>query len=136
MRNIDKINCKLKYEKYYDPNFNWDNSAFYYFDKNIFTYEFIDTFKDKINFAYLYLYNKIKLNIIEKYVVYYNENTWCILVSHYKNLFTPKFINKYHKFFKYPLPKDMYENVSSVLWNAKGYLKYLDEQPCKGRVFL
>ena len=127
MFKIEKINNKLKYEKYYDPNFNWDNMAFYYFDKNIFTYEFIDTFKDKINFAYLYLYNKIKLNIIEKYIVYYNENTWYNLVNNYKKLFTPKFINKYHKFFKCPLPKDMYENVSSISWNAKGYLKYLDE---------
>lgn len=138
MIDINKVNKKLQYEKYYDPNFNWDNLAFYYFDnfdKNIFTYEFIDTFKDKINFANLYLYNKIKLNIIEKYVVYYNKSTWYTLVNKYKKLFTPKFINKYHKFFKYPLPKGMYENISSISWNAKAYLKYLDELH-KGKILL
>ena len=54
--NITKVNEKLNYDKYFDPNFNWNDWRFYKNNVNLFTDEFWQIFKHKINLLLLLKY--------------------------------------------------------------------------------
>lgn len=54
--NIDKIDQKLIYEKYFDPNFNWNDRNFYKNNVDLFTDEFERIFQNKINLTLLFYY--------------------------------------------------------------------------------
>lgn len=48
--NTNKVNLQLKYQQYFDPQFNWDDISFY-FNIEVFTEEFLKIFFDKINWS-------------------------------------------------------------------------------------
>jgi hypothetical protein len=87
MKQIKNIKNKIKYEKYYDPDFDWGDMFFYKFNEEtpLFSEEFLEEFKDKINWLYLITYQKFdeqKLRqYIEPYFVRY-RSIWSALSIH------------------------------------------------------
>lgn len=106
MLNITKLNNKLKYEKYcnYSKD-DWNNYKIYCNMSNsiVNTYDFINTFKDKLNFEFLFRYNKISKSLIEEFIDLYDVNAWKSLVNYNKHIFTVNFINKYYEKITYPV---------------------------------
>lgn len=51
--NINKVDIQLKYIEYFNPNFDWTNYYLYY-HVEIFTDEFLEIFKNKINWTLFY----------------------------------------------------------------------------------
>ena len=106
MIDINKINSRLNYTEFYNMSeYNWNSFEFYRTDlmkelaKN---YNFLYTFKDKINFHILYRCQKVKLKFIKNFIKYYDKHTWRSIVN-LQNI-TPEFINKYYKQIKCPIP--------------------------------
>lgn len=125
--NINKVNYKLKYEKYCDyTDDDWNNYKTY---SNIpielaNTYDFIDTFKDKIHFELFYKYRAISYELIEQFINLYDEATWEILITYYHDMFSYKFINKYYEKISYPIC-DMQLNTTLLKPEAKQKLDLL-----------
>lgn len=106
MIDINKVNSKLIYTEFYNmPNRNWNIVAFYHtkeMKELVKNYNFLYTFKDKINFHILYRCQKVKLKFIKNFIKYYDKNTWRSIIN-LQNI-TPEFINKYYKQIKCPIP--------------------------------
>lgn len=125
--NINKVNNKLKYEKYCDyTDDDWNNYKTY---SNIpielaNSYDFIETFKDKIHFDLFYRYKVISYELIEQFVDLYNVSTWEILSKYYRNMFSYEFINKYYEKISYPIC-DMQLNTTLLKPEAKQKLDLL-----------
>lgn len=76
MKQLKNIKKKLKWEKYYDPDFNWHNELFYM--NFIFSEEFIDEFKNKIDWEQL----SILCIFSEKQLIKYKDKVdWYIAVG-------------------------------------------------------
>lgn len=105
MKNLNKINNKLKYEKYCnytDDDWN-DYKTYGLMSYKIITFDFINTFKDKIRFDLLFKYHTLSIKLIEKFIDLYDSKVWDILVTYKYWIFTEKFINKYYQNFNYPI---------------------------------
>lgn len=104
--NINKVNNKLKYEKYCDyTDDDWNNYKTY---SNIpielaNSYDFIDTFKDKIHFDLFYKYRSISHQLIKLFIELYDEATWRTLILYYHSMFSVKFINDNYEKISYPI---------------------------------
>lgn len=125
MTNIDKINIKLKYTEYYNPIFNWNDRYFYKNNKDLFNYEFLNLFKDKIQFRFFFTYHMdFDLELIAKFFDYYKYNDWQELINNYRLKFTTEFVNKHYKRMKYPL--SFKDEAKLLLTDAvKQHFKYL-----------
>ena len=79
MKTSEIIN-KIKFEKYYQKDFEWNTYELYeedfeYIKQDI--YEFLEEFKDKINFALLIQKCKIDIEILQLYVDKFDSfNCW------------------------------------------------------------
>ena len=62
MKHLKDIKNKLDWEKYYDPNFDWDNIQFY--KENILSEDFIKEFKDKVNWEMISCYQKLSVEFL------------------------------------------------------------------------
>ena len=110
MKNIDKINNKLKYTEFYSlPKKTWNDWSFYMLldDQLVNNYNFLNTFKDKINFSLLYTTKNVKLKFIKYFMDKYGVNEWHIIFSKQKQNITPQFLNKYYKKIIVPIPLDL-----------------------------
>ena len=125
--NINKVNNKLKYEKYCDyTNDDWSNYKTY---SNIpielaNSYDFIDTFKDKIHFDLFYKYRAISHELIKLFIELYDEATWKTLSLYYHSMFSIKFINQYYEKISYPIC-DIQLNTTLLKSEAKQKLDLL-----------
>ena len=113
MNNLNKINNKLKYEKFFKlSDKDWQNPFIYAYDnlnqvKN--DVDFLNTFKDKIRFDLLFFHYDIDLNVIEHFIDYYNDETWNIIFNSQK--ITVDFVNKYYTHIKFQI------NPTSYIFN-------------------
>lgn len=98
MIDINKVNSKLNYTEFYNmPNENWDSWVFYNNlpDNIANNYNFLNTFKHKIMFRYLFSEKKIKLKYIKSFINFYHSGDWYSILCN-QNI-TPEFLNKYYK---------------------------------------
>ena len=84
--NIDKINLKLQYEKYVNPNFPWDDQVIYIYDKLFSDEAFIECFKNKINWKFFSIYNDQlckNLTVCKKYkdYIHWSSLSSCSVLS-------------------------------------------------------
>lgn len=93
--NIKEINIKLQYEKYVDPNFDWDNITMYIYDNNLNNSNFIDIFANKINWYWFCRFNKQLVNDLNLCEKYKNKINWHILSS--GNYFSLEFCKQFYK---------------------------------------
>ena len=88
----------LKYTEFYNmPNENWVSWVFYNNlpDNIANNYNFLNTFKHKIHFRFLFSEKKIKLKYIKSFIDFYHSSDWHTIL-YYQNI-TPEFLNKYYK---------------------------------------
>jgi len=93
--NIEKLNLKLQYEKYMDPNFNWKNHRIYIYDENFNDPKFIDIFINKINWQLFCIYNHQLPNNLDLCEKYKSNIHWKTLSSYH--LFSFEFCKKFYK---------------------------------------
>jgi hypothetical protein len=62
MKHLKDIKNKIKWEKYYDPNFNWHNENFY--KENVLSENFIKEFKNKVNWYDIVYFQKLSEGFI------------------------------------------------------------------------
>lgn len=113
MKNLNKINCKLKYEKFYSfSDEDWQNPFMYTYN-NLSEYkndiDFLNTFKDKINFYLLFFHYDIDINVIEQFTDCYDDKVWSIIFNSQK--INVAFVNKYYKHIKFQI------NPTSYIFN-------------------
>ena len=65
MKQLKNIKNKLKWEDYYNPDFDWNNQSFYV--KNKLSEDFIREFKDKVNWKYISEYQKLSEKFIREF---------------------------------------------------------------------
>lgn len=66
MKQLTNVKNHIKWEEYYNPSFCWNKDSFYQ-TSDIFSEEFIDEFKDKINWEMLCEYYRFADNLLIKY---------------------------------------------------------------------
>lgn len=113
MNNLNKINNKLKYEKFYNfSDEDWQN-PFTYTYNNLSEYkndiDFLNTFKDKLRFDILFFHYDIDVNVIEQFTDCYDDKVWNIIFNSQK--ITIDFVNKYYKHIKFQI------NPTSYIFN-------------------
>ena len=85
--NTNKIDIQLKYKDYFNPEFSWSEVDLYTNNIDLFTEEFIELFKDKINwvcfcqFTAKYISPKLKLKYKKHLVWLYYESIYVGLTS-------------------------------------------------------
>jgi len=126
MKNLNKINCKLKYEKFYSlSDEDWQNPFIYTYN-NLSEYkndiDFLNTFKDKLRFDILFFHYDIDLNIIEQFTDCYDDRVWSIIFNSQK--ITVDFVNKYYKHIKFQINPTSYifDQITNVNIDVKVYL--------------
>ena len=67
MKQFETIKKHIKWEKYYDPDFNWNDEEFYYYSKAALSEDFIREFQDKVNWEYISLYQKLSEEFIREF---------------------------------------------------------------------
>jgi hypothetical protein len=88
---------KIKFEKFYKKDFEWNTYELYeddfeYIKQDI--YEFLEEFKDKINFSLLIQKCKVDIEILQLYVDKFDSfNCWHSLIINQK--LSEKFIEEY-----------------------------------------
>lgn len=125
MKNIDKINKKLLYEKFYNfSSEDWVKDKLYYNTiKQLANDEqFIEEFKDKIDWEFFIFYSHPNWDIIEKYIDYYDECTWRVIF--YSPYIYPEFINKYYKHITFNIDNTRFafENLTLINSEVVNYL--------------
>ena len=65
MKQFKDIKNKLEWEEYYDPTFNWNDFIFY--RNNELTEEFIREFKDRVNWIYISVCQKLSEDFIREF---------------------------------------------------------------------
>ena len=65
MKHFKDIKKKLEWQKYYDPDFNWNNPIFY-FDNDL-SEDFIREFKDKVDWKYITKYQNLSKDFIREF---------------------------------------------------------------------
>lgn len=143
MNKIVEINNRLKYTEFINiPDEQWKTLDVPFY-KNTITeqlandYDFLNTFKDKIDWNFLFNYHMVKQSIIEKFISYYSNEAWDSLLRYQK--YDISFINKYYRYIKKPMPlrlyyhknkDEIYEQLSSQAMNylliEQGYKFVLD----------
>ena len=91
MKQIKDIKNKIEWEEYYDPSFNWNTAQLY--KENIFSEDFIREFKNKVDWCYISIYQKLSEDFIREFQ---NKVDWCY-ISIYQKLsedFIREFKNK------------------------------------------
>ena len=88
MRYLENVKNKLSWEKYYAPEFDWGDWQFYL--KYYLTDEFIEEFKDKLNWLHLLTYQRVNEALLEKYIQYID---WTAATAHQQ--LSEKFMDKY-----------------------------------------
>lgn len=133
MLNINKVNYKLKYEKFYNfSNQDWNDDRKYYEITNDLATdkEFVNEFKDKINWKYFIHYCNTDWDIIELYVDYYDDITWQMIFEF--SIIPPDFINKYYKHIKHPIENFNFSNFTMINYEVIEYLlenHYVNQVP-------
>ena len=79
MKYLKNIKNKLDWEKYYNPEFNW-NSREFYFNNNL-SEEFIEEFYKKINWQYLSYFYSPSENLMNNFLYFWN---WTYVLQHVK----------------------------------------------------
>lgn len=125
MKNIVKIDNKLKYEKFYNlSDEDWTKNKLYYNEiKQLANDEqFIEEFKNKIDWEYFIYYSHPNWNIIEKYIDYYDKRTWRVIF--YSPYIYPEFINKYYKHITFNIDNNSFafENLTQINGDVINYL--------------
>ena len=113
MKNLSKINCKLKYEKFYNfSDKDWENPFIYTYN-NLSEYkndiDFLNTFKDKLRFDILFFHYDIDINVIEQFTDYYDDRIWSIIFNSQK--INVAFVNKCYMHIKFQI------NPTSYIFN-------------------
>jgi len=112
MNKISEINNKLKYVNFVNISDEQWKTLDVPFYKNTITeqlandYDFLNTFKDKIDWNFLFNYHMIKQSIIEKFIPYYSKEAWDSLLRFQK--YNISFINKYYRYIKKLMPIRLY----------------------------
>ena len=65
MKQFKDIKKKIKWEQYYNPDFDWDNWEFY--ADNTLTEDFIREFKDKVDWEYISEFQKLSEDFIREF---------------------------------------------------------------------
>lgn len=113
MKSLDKINSKLKFEKFFKlSDKEWENPFVYLYGildnvKN--DVDFLNTFKDKIRFDLLFSHNDVYLKVIEQFIDCYDERTWNVIFNSQR--INIAFVNKYYKHIKFQI------NPTSYIFN-------------------
>lgn len=102
MINVNQLNVKIKFEYFFDlPDHKWKDFRFYEnLDKEFYTnYQWLNTFKDKIDWHRLLACKRIKLKFLKSFAGYFDELSWQLISTHQQHhrKLTPQFINKFHK---------------------------------------
>ena len=79
MKYLKNVKNKLDWEKYYNPEFNW-NSREFYFNNNL-SEEFIEEFYKKINWQYLSYFYSPSENLMNNFLYFWN---WTYVLQHVK----------------------------------------------------
>ena len=105
MKYIKDIKIKLEWEKYYNPDFDWNDYKFY--SNNILSEDFIREFKDKVDWSAICRYQKLSEEFIEEF----QDKLYWKHISCYQEL-SVEFIKKFrHK----------------IDWELLSCSKYIDE---------
>ena len=105
MKYIKDIKIKLEWEKYYNPDFDWNDYKFY--SNNILSEDFIREFKDKVDWSAICRYQKLSEEFIEEF----QDKLYWKHISGYQEL-SVEFIKKFrHK----------------IDWELLSCSKYIDE---------
>ena len=124
MNSLNEINNKLKYTEFYNlPDKTWIDSYFYptILNELVNDYDFLNTFKDKIKWTYLFYYHNINQSITECFIDYYNEHTWQWIWN--SQNYNMDFVNKYYTYIKFPMciqlfytkhKAELYEELSPI----------------------
>ena len=92
MKQIDNIKKKIKWEEYYNPEFDWRDWGFY--SNNILSEDFIREFKDKVDWSAICRYQKLSENFIREFK---DKVHWGVVSIYQNNLsdeFKTEFANK------------------------------------------
>ena len=65
MKHINKVKQKLEWEKYYDPDFDWNNYCLYV--NGDLTEDFIEEFADKVDWHYICSCQDLSESLMRKY---------------------------------------------------------------------
>lgn len=65
MKQLETVKKKLEWEKYYDPDFEWDRIIYY--KNSELTEDFIREFHDKVNWEYISKCQKLSENFIREF---------------------------------------------------------------------
>ena len=65
MKHIKDIKNKIKWEKFYNPEFDWDDWKFY--TDNILSEDFIREFQDKVDWLYICKFQKLSEDFIREF---------------------------------------------------------------------
>lgn len=89
MKQLKDIKNKLNWQKYYNPDFDWDDENFY--NENILSIEFLKQFQDKINWFYMSKVGWLNELILDEFK---DKIDWWH-VSQIYNIFTEEFLIKF-----------------------------------------
>lgn len=98
---INKVNTKLQYEKYADPKFPWNDHAIYIYDTIFSNEQFINCFKDKIDWKILSIYcDQIctNLTLCKKYKDYID---WKLISS--SSQLSTRFLTKFAEYINWDI---------------------------------
>ena len=93
MKQIKDIKNKIEWEKYYDPDFDWSNYAFY--RNNKLSEDFIREFKDKVDWEHISYYQKLSEDFIREF----KDRVDWMMISRYKTL-SEEFVKEFKEEFK------------------------------------
>ena len=92
MKQIDNIKKKIKWEEYYNPEFDWRDWGFY--SNNILSEDFIREFIDKVDWSAVCRYQKLSEDFIREFK---DKVHWGVVSIYQNNLsdeFKTEFANK------------------------------------------
>ena len=88
MKQFETLKKHLEWEKYYDPNFDWNDGDFYF--KNKLSEDFIREFQDKVNWLAISWYQKLSEDFIREFQ---DKVNWYYISSNQK--FSENFIKEF-----------------------------------------
>ena len=83
MKHFKNIKNKIKWEQYYNPDFDWDDIQFY--ENFTFSEEFLNEFQDKVNLHLLITRQQIPENILYNFQLKFSKGNW-LMISRYQKL--------------------------------------------------
>lgn len=67
MKQFETIKKHIEWEKYYNPNFDWNNLDFYRENSLTEDFDFIHEFQDKVHWEYISQYQKLSEDFIREF---------------------------------------------------------------------